>query len=123
MVFISKSFSKNFYGRDGFKLVGINFSPMLDCWMIIPIIYTHKQNGKGKKLAELAVLYPPQVIPYGFHRMADGFHKIADGFHGMVHGFHTIFRVESIWNPYGMSSWNHNSTLVSYHFQGGFHME
>jgi len=53
MVFISKSFSKDFYGRDGFKLAGIDFSPTLDCWMISPIIYTHKQNGKGKKPAEL----------------------------------------------------------------------
>ena len=26
--------------------------------------------------------------------------------------FHTVFRVESMWNPYGMSSWNHNSTLI-----------
>jgi len=58
-----------------------------------------------------SVLYPPQVIPYGFHKMADGFHGMADGFHGMVHGFHTdsiqfpdgfhtIFRVESIWNEF-----------------------
>jgi len=38
-----------------------------------------------------------------------------------------LFHMDSIpfsgWIPYGMSSWNHNSTLVSYHFQGGFHME
>jgi hypothetical protein len=45
-----------------------------------------------------------------------------DGFHGISRwipydfmefpdGFHTVFRVESIWNPYGMSSWNNNSTL------------
>jgi len=37
------------------------------------------------------------------------------------------FQMDSIpfsgWSPYGMSSWNYNSTLVSYHFQGGFHME
>jgi hypothetical protein len=38
-------------------------------------------------------------------------------------GFHTVFRVESIWNPYGMSSWNHNSTLIPYHFQGGIQMD
>ena len=43
---------------------------------------------------------------------SDGFHGLADGFHGMADGFHTVFRVESMWNPYGMSSWNHNSTLI-----------
>jgi hypothetical protein len=53
---------------------------------------------------------------------SDGFHGMADGFHGFSRwipydfmefpdGFHTVFRVESIWNPYGMSSWNNNSTL------------
>jgi hypothetical protein len=38
-------------------------------------------------------------------------------------GFHTISRVESIWNPYGISSWNHNFILILYHFQSGIHME
>jgi hypothetical protein len=27
------------------------------------------------------------------------------------------------WSPYGMSSQNHNSTLILYHFQGGIQME
>jgi len=31
-----------------------------------------------------------------------------DGFHGLADGFHGISR----WIPYGMSSWNHNSTLI-----------
>jgi len=36
-----------------------------------------------------SVLYPPWVIPYGFHGMVHGFHKMADGFHELVGGFHT----------------------------------
>ena len=37
-----------------------------------------------------------------------GFHGMGDGFHGMGDGFHTF----GGWIPYGMSSWNHNSTLI-----------
>ena len=44
----------------------------------------------------------------GFHGMGDGIHGMGDGFHGMVDGFHGF----STWIPYGMSSWNHNSTLI-----------
>ena len=33
---------------------------------------------------------------------------LVDGFHGMGDGFHTI----PIRNPGGMSSWNHNSSLI-----------
>jgi len=39
---------------------------------------------------------------------SDGFHGMADGFHGLADGFHGLSR----WIPYGMSSWNHNSTLI-----------
>jgi len=44
-----------------------------------------------------SVLYPPWVIPYGFHKMADGFHTDSIQF---PDGFHTIFRVEFIWNEF-----------------------
>ena len=52
----------------------------------------------------------------GFHGMGDGFHTFGGWipwfFHmdSMVfpHGFHTF----SIWNPAGISSWNHQSTLM-----------
>ena len=59
----------------------------------------------------------------GFHGMGDGFHGMGDGFHTFsrwipylfqmdsiffLDGFHTI----SIWNPGGISSWNHNSSLI-----------
>ena len=44
-------------------------------------------------------------IPWVFHMdsilFPDGFHPFPDGFHGL-----------SRWIPYGMSSWNHNSTLI-----------
>ena len=65
----------------------------------------------------------------GFHGMGDGFHGMGDGFHTFggwipwnggwipylfqmdsiffLDGFHTI----SIWNPGGISSWNHYSSL------------
>jgi len=74
----------------------------------------------------------------GFHGMVDGFHGFPDGFHiisyvwwvdsmdfqmdsiclvggfhGFPDGFHIIFRMESIWIPHGMSSWNNNSTQNS----------
>ena len=66
----------------------------------------------------------------GFHGMGDGFHGMGDGFHGMGDGFHTFsrwipylfqmdsipfpdgFHTISIWNPGGISSWNHNSSLI-----------
>jgi hypothetical protein len=88
------------------------------------------QNWLWPSLRVGAVLYPPQVIPYGIHGMEGGIHGISEGFHGMVDGFHEIsdgFRVfegmdsmclgdglheisdgfhniswvESTWNPYG----------------------
>ena len=45
--------------------------------------------------------------------------EISDGFHPFPDATHTCSR----WIPYGMSSWNHNPTLILYHVQGGFHME
>ena len=79
------------------------------------------------------VLYPAQVIPCGIHGRGDGLQK----FHGMGDGFHTFggwipwnggwipyffqmdsipfpdgFHTISIWNPGGISSWNHNSSLI-----------
>jgi hypothetical protein len=66
-------------------------------------------------------------IPDGFHGMRDGIHTFSTWnpylFHMesicLVGGFHGISR----WIPYGMSSWNHNYTLILYHFQGGIHMD
>ena len=51
-----------------------------------------------------AVLYPPQVIPYGIHGMEGGFQKLKMDSICLVGRFHGIsrwiFRVESIWNEF-----------------------
>ena len=85
----------------------------------------HQQTNSLPK----PVLYPARVIPCGIHGRGDGLHKFqVDSMEwwmesmewgmdsmewwmdSMVfpHGFHTF----STWTPYGMSSWNHNSTLI-----------
>ena len=68
------------------------------------------------------VIYLPQVIPYGMGGlippMSDGFHTFSDGICGMVDGIHIFSRWNpyfSIWNPGGISSWNHNFTLIIFH--------
>jgi len=82
-------------------------------YLILKAVMLAQPSSFSEFKSMSAVLYPPWVIPYGFHTDSIQFPD----------GFHTIFRVQSIWIPYGMSSWNHNSTLISHHFQGGVHME
>ena len=63
---------------------------------------------------EGTVLYPPQVIPCGIHGRVDGLQKFQMDSMVFPHGFHTFstwILSFSTWIPYGMSSWNHNSTL------------
>ena len=59
------------------------------------------------------------VLVDGFHGMVDGFHGMVDGFHTFPDGFHGLSR----WIPYGLSSWNYDSTPILYQFQGGVHMD
>ena len=73
-------------------------------------------------------------IPYFFHMdsmtslmdsmdFPHGFHDFPDGFHGLSWWIPYFWWVDSMDFPYGMSSWNHNSTLILHCLQSGIHME
>jgi len=75
-----------------------------------------------------AVLYPPQVIPYGIHGMEGGGWWIPwtfqmdsmdfpDGFHGISRSFHGL----STWIPYCFHSGVHMEWVHGLEFPNGFH--
>jgi hypothetical protein len=85
----------------------------------------------------LTVLYPPQVIPYGFHGMEGGIHGMSDGIHGISRWNPTIFRwipwngrwipylfqMDSIpfpgWSPYGI----HHGIIILHLFHTIFRVD
>ena len=64
-------------------------------------------------------------IPDGFHGMVDGFHGFSTWIPYLFHTFSIWTPYFSIWNPAGISSWNHQSTLMpwSSNFNGDWLIE